>query len=233
MEKSDIKTLLELSAEAYHDHQVPRDNVRLVTVDDKSIGVTYFMRFTDSLMIIVFRGSDDGKDVLTNLNFCKQVPPYNNYSSKIRVHSGFLNVYKNENVRDNILQNITPEIKKIQITGHSLGAALAILCAVDIQYNFPDIDCEAIVYGCPRVGNKAFATSYNRRVFKTLRVKNGGDIITMLPPAMFGYSHVGANIKIGRRVPVSAADHHVYGYYSAFWQSEFCLDSSPAWFHKL
>jgi hypothetical protein len=33
------------------------------------------------------------------------------------------------------------------------------------------------------VGNRAFAKSYNRRVFKTLRVENGNDIVTRVPPA--------------------------------------------------
>ena len=101
-----------------------------------------------------------------------------------------------------------------------LGAALAVLCAVDIQYNFPHKDVEAYVFGCPRVGNKAFAKSYNKRVFKTLRVTNGNDIVAKVPPALLGFRHVGINIHTGVLLlpfAVSFEAHRPQNYYRALW----------------
>ena len=164
-----------------------------------------------STITIVFRGTDSPDEWRSNLLFFKKVIPYNNRNSAIRVHSGFINAYKNEKVRDKIHSLIPKETCRIIVAGHSRGAALAVLCAVDLQYNFPDKSVEAYLFGCPRVGNRAFAKSYNKRVFKTLRIENGNDIVTKLPPAVFGFRHVGTRIGVGNtRLPLllSAHDHY-------------------------
>ena len=109
---------------------------------------------------------------------------------------------------------------KITVTGHSLGAALAVLCAIDLQYNFENHDIEVYLFGCPRVGNAAFAKSYNKRIFKTLRVSNGNDIVTKIPPAILGFRHVGTEIHIGRlRLPhiFSFNQHRPQNYYRNLW----------------
>ncbi|HPP68988.1 MAG TPA: hypothetical protein PLU77_07910, partial [Clostridiales bacterium] len=55
----------------------------------------------------------------------------------------------------------------------------------------------------PRVGNLAFIRSYNKRVFKTFRAENGNDIVTKLPPAIFGYRHAGIKVHVGQmRLPL-------------------------------
>ena len=41
------------------------------------------------------------------------------------------------------------------MTGHSLGGALAVLCALDLQDIYGNINL--YTFGCPRVGNAAFA----------------------------------------------------------------------------
>ena len=79
--------------------------------------------------------------------FWKKCIPYGNTCSKVRVHTGFLNAYKSKQVRNRLLNMVTPEIRRIHICGHSYGAALSVLCAVDLQYNFPDRDIEVIVFG--------------------------------------------------------------------------------------
>ena len=143
-----------------------------------------------------------------------------NTDTKIRVHSGFLKGYKS--VRDTLHGKIPRDSCRIRITGHSLGAALALLCAVDIQYNFKNADIEVFLFGCPRVGNKAFVRSYNKRVFKTLRVTNGNDIVTKLPPVIFGYHHAGINIHTGMlSLPFafSFEEHRPENYYKSLWQN--------------
>ncbi|MHC1695903.1 MAG: hypothetical protein AB9835_11695 [Eubacteriales bacterium] len=207
----------QLSALAYNDIQPQVGGTAPVLIGNVEYNVQCWLRRKGDTLSVTFRGSDSDKDWQTNLTFWKKTIPYGNVSSPIRVHTGFLNAYKSPGVRDRLHASITPETRRIFISGHSQGAALAVLCAVDMEYNFPDRDIEAVLFGCPRVGNKAFASSYDKRVFKTLNVQNGNDIVTKLPPAIYGYRHVGIKLHVG--VPrvfgaLSCGEHRLQSYYS-------------------
>lgn len=162
----------------------------------------FILKDIDNNLIISFRGTQQIKDLLTDFNAWQQVIPYGNYHSKIRVHAGVLSAYKS--VRGTILEHVSSNkhnIDDIYITGHSLGGALAIFCAVDIQYNY---NLKPIVYisGNPAVGNKEFVRSYNKRVPDTIRTYLKKDIVPKLPPWWFqlkygGYSHVDHPNPIG------------------------------------
>ncbi|MDR1668528.1 MAG: lipase family protein [Oscillospiraceae bacterium] len=217
MDSAEIIRSLELSAAAYRDIQPYTPHTCTAMVDNPQSGVQFFFRRDGDTLWITFRGSDSYLDWKHNLMFWRKRIPYDNTESKIRVHTGFLDDYKTPGVRDVILKEVSEDIHFIKITGHSLGAALAVLCAVDVQYNRPDADIEVILFGCPRVGNKAFALSYNRRVDKTVRVENGNDIVTKVPPALFGFRHVGAKLRVGApRLPLAARalDHYPDCYYA-------------------
>ena len=215
MNGSRIQHSLELSVAAYRDVQpytCTPVNVNLPGQAD----VHYILRTDGDTLWIVFRGSDSLMDWKANLSFPKKRIPYDNTSTKIRVHGGFLSLYKLTEVRDRILSEVAKGVRRVRITGHSLGAALTVLCAVDVQYNFPGTDIEAILFGCPRVGNSAFVKSYNKRVDKTVRVEYGNDAVTKVPPAMFGFRHAGAKLHIGKpRIWgwFRANDHYPYRYY--------------------
>ncbi|MCL1806851.1 MAG: lipase family protein [Oscillospiraceae bacterium] len=217
MNSSDMIKAMEYSAAAYRDVQpYTSHGCQAVNVYGRA-DVHYFLCREGDTLWITFRGTDSWNDWKADLTFWKKTVPYNNTSSKIRVHTGFINLYKLSGVRDRILSKITPEIRAVKITGHSLGAALAVLCAVDIEYNYPDRDIEAIVFGCPRVGNKAFMKSYNKRVSKTVRIENSNDVITKVPPALWGFRHVGAKLHVGSpRLPLiaRALDHYPHRYYA-------------------
>ena len=212
--------MLEYSGMSYNNVQQKNLNDVVYHINDRYSDVCYQIRINEDTLTIVFRGSDSKKDWTFNLDFCKKVIPYGNIKSKIKIHSGFLNAYKSKNVRNKIKEFVTDKIKKIRLSGHSYGAALAIVCAIDLQYNFNDKDYEVIVFGCPKVGNKFFAESYNRRIFKTLRVENVGDIIPKLPFDFMGYKHVGACLNIGRNYIfnlLNVNNHSLQEYYSNIW----------------
>ena len=209
---------MEFSALAYAQVQPPLFGNLIAVIDDAPTGVQCFVRQQGSSLLICFRGSDSKKDWMTNLAFCKKVIPYNNPSSKVRVHSGFINAYKSLQVRGRLQQLVSPDIRKVMICGHSYGAALAVLCAVDLQYHFPSKDYEVFLFGCPRVGNRAFQKAYDQRVFKTLRIENGNDIVTKIPFALLGFRHVGIPVRIG--TPrcwglISVKQHHPGSYYAS------------------
>ncbi len=149
-------------------------------------GIAYKKRF-----VVAFRGSEETgiEDWITDLKFIKKVYPYSESNNKkVKVHYGFIQAYKS--VREVILKAArATAAKEIICTGHSLGAGLATLCALDLQYNLPEKEISCCTYGSPRVGNKHFAASYNRRVPQTYRFVNRADLIPKLP--IIGYKHIG------------------------------------------
>ena len=196
---NDILSMVEYAGIAYQSIQPEYPDVHLSVIDDPQTDIQCSIRQKNNTLCISFRGTDSLKDFITDIQFWKKKIPYDNHNSKIRVHSGFIDCYKKQQIRDCIHFCITENIKKIQLTGHSYGAALAVLCAVDLQYHFPKKDYEVFLFGCPRVGNRAFVSSYNKRIFKTLRFENGNDLVTKIPFCLFGYRHVGTKIHIGRK----------------------------------
>ncbi len=148
-------------------------------------------------LVVAFRGSEETgiADWITDLKFIQQVFPYGEGGNKkVKVHYGFIQAYKS--VRDAVLNETkkTP-YKRIICTGHSLGGALATLAALDIEYNLPDKDISCYTFGSPKVGNKYFTESYNKRVPKTFRFVNGSDTVPNIPPG--AYRHVGRVEQVG------------------------------------
>ena len=85
----------------------------------------------------------------------------------------------------------------LYVTGHSLGAALATLCAHRLTaargYPIQGV-CN---YGSPRVGNPDFAKNYQTALGpRTFRLVNNEDLVTRVPPRAVGYEHVGEMVYI-------------------------------------
>ncbi len=221
MDKRTILQMIEYCALSYRDCQPCKPEENIIFINTPKHDVQCYVRTVDETLVITFRGSDSWRDAISNLRFWKKKIPYGNTKSKIRVHTGFIDTYKSEKVRDIIHCQITHDIQKVQIMGHSLGAALSVLCAADLQYNYPGIDYEVLLLGCPRVGNRAFQKSYNKRVFKTFRVENGNDFVTKIPLALLGFRHVGIRLHVG--IPrisgvYSFAEHRLSSYYGQTWK---------------
>jgi predicted lipase len=84
------------------------------------------------------------------------------------------------------------------ISGHSLGGALALLCSLDIQYNYStDREIFTVTLGQPRTGNQAFKNSTNRRLKNYYRFVNGDDVVPKVPK--LGYAHAGELVPIGEK----------------------------------
>jgi triacylglycerol lipase len=142
-----------------------------------------------------FRGTSDTQEWVANID---AIPDdYRPISGFGQVHSGFQDVY--ELVRQNITANLataTAGCDQILITGHSLGAALAVLAAPDAARNMPPnaIEPRLITFAGPRVGLNDFAASFNAAIESCFRVVNFLDLVPYLPPTP--YVHVGAQISV-------------------------------------
>ncbi|KAA0038492.1 phospholipase A1-Ibeta2 [Cucumis melo var. makuwa] len=126
-----------------------------------------------------------------------------------KVECGFLSLYKTAGAHVRSLsESVVEEIRQltemykgetlsITVTGHSLGAALAILVADEISVCSAEVPPVAVFsFGGPRVGNKMFADRIKSRNVKVLRIVNSQDVITQVPPNPMTYSHVGTELRV-------------------------------------
>ena len=161
-------------------------------IEDEVVGTQCIIAIsTEGRIAIAFRGTSDFKDAFTDILAIKKRWLHGKrlfFTPK--VHFGFLNAYRP--VRKRILKSIKKLAKKdrkrIYVTGHSLGGALATLCAADIRRSVR-LQTTMYNFGAPRVGNRRFAKLYDKLVPDTFRFVNDKDIIPTIPK--IGYNHVG------------------------------------------
>ncbi|KAI3693189.1 hypothetical protein L6452_33020 [Arctium lappa] len=81
-----------------------------------------------------------------------------------------------------ILRMYSDEPVSLTITGHSLGASLAILAAYDIKTTIKHAPHLSVIsFGGPRVGNRTFRHHLEQQGTKILRIVNSDDLITKVP----------------------------------------------------
>ncbi len=145
-------------------------------------------------IVIAFRGTENQTldDWGTNAQISKVDWPEENPIG--RVHSGFLNGL------NDVWPEMVEEIKTLRdnnqpvwLTGHSLGGALATLAATSLTFgNYKPEVAGLYTFGQPRVGDNQFAISFNDALKKrSFRLVNNNDVVTRVPPRLFGYRHIG------------------------------------------
>ena len=145
-------------------------------------------------VVIAYRGTATCLEWLENLRATLTPLPPGAALSDSMVERGFLSLYTSRTstcpslqdlVReevDRLLQTYGDEPLSLTITGHSLGAALAILTAYDIKTTFSRAPLVTVVsFGGPRVGNRSFRCQLEKQGTKVLRIVNSDDLITKVP----------------------------------------------------
>jgi triacylglycerol lipase len=109
-----------------------------------------------------------------------------------RVHEGFWRDWQSIwGEVETVLQQWRKQEQRFLLTGHSMGGALAILAGMHLQMCGHGVD-GIYTFGTPRVGDRAFALQFNRRLYKqTFRLVNDQDVVCHLPLLSMGYAHVG------------------------------------------
>ncbi len=170
----------------------------------------FFMERDGNTLKIFFEWSDDKADWRNNFRFLA-IPwkPYKDMSHIWFCHRGFLKVWKS--IKSYIETEIlNTEIKKIEIVGYSHGAAIALLCYEFAKFNRPTIEVEGVGFGCPRVFWGVVPKALKERIKNFKAVRNGNDIVTHVPPAIFGFRHISELVKIGQTNPIK--DHYAKKY---------------------
>lgn len=142
-----------------------------------------FKRDADTA-VIAFRGTDPHiNDIVANLMVW-----HDNSVTQGDVHTGF----KRE--LDKIYPALLKWIKSrainktttVYVTGHSLGGAMASLCAARLHNEGYNVIL--YTYGSPRVGDKKWASQFES--IEVYRFINCNDIVTVVPPHGL-YHHIG------------------------------------------
>src|ERR1700761_983493 len=166
------------------------------------------------IAFLSFRGTSDVAEWVADIDAIPE--DYRPISGFGQVHSGFQEVY--QLIRANIAANLstaTAGCDQILITGHSLGAALAVLAGPDVARTMPPntIEPRLVTFAGPKVGLSDFAAKFNALIESCFRVVNFLDIVPFLPPAP--YVHVGAQISVNSGGPVQLGWRHSLDAYQA------------------
>ncbi|GMG98521.1 hypothetical protein Nepgr_000361 [Nepenthes gracilis] len=102
---------------------------------------------------------------------------------------------------EQLIDKYKDEELSISFTGHSLGASLSVLSALDVAENLSrEIPVTAFVFGCPKVGNKPFNNRVNSHPnLKVLHIRNVIDVIPHYPSRLIGYVYTGTELEIDTR----------------------------------
>jgi len=163
-----------------------------------------YVGYMNNTVYVVFRGTSPGslEDWIEDLKFS----PLNPYpkNPNVRVHGGFYDAYLSikpqlRTAFVSILKKFNQKPDAILFTGHSLGAALITICALDyVEDGLVPSGVPYAVYnfGSPRVGNQNFGTYYDSvvGVGNTWRVINKADIVPHLPPELMSFFHVNRQV---------------------------------------
>eukprot|EP01064_Diplonema_japonicum_P027799 TRINITY_DN4102_c0_g1_i1.p1 TRINITY_DN4102_c0_g1~~TRINITY_DN4102_c0_g1_i1.p1 ORF type:complete len:397 (+),score=54.95 TRINITY_DN4102_c0_g1_i1:88-1191(+) len=182
-------------------------------------------------LVVGWRGTEPGSffDILTDLKI-RLVHPVEHAAEKQyhvcgslegKVHRGFLEAYlpaahagfASESGREcmdakvqRLIQKHEHDIKRVVVTGHSLGGALATLYGVHLKKSLKkfgvcptSVDFKVITFGSPRVGDRDFALHTNDVLtrggvpgYEHLRWVHESDIVPRVPGAwLSGYVHTG------------------------------------------
>lgn len=158
----------------------------------------YCVQFDGDTAYILFQWSHGDEDWKNNFDF--PATPYKDMKLKWKCHRGFLRVWKT--IKPYIEQIDFSSAKKIVVAGYSHGAAIATLCHEYMWFNYPDKRDSLIGYGfgCPRC-YCGFTVPKELRVRweNFYPIRNINDIVTHVPPRIFGFVHTNKVVTIGTK----------------------------------
>lgn len=164
----------------------------------RKIAVFYgFLLESPEDSILVFRGTQRTAEWLGNVYAVQR--PYldpNTGAEVGLIHEGFRRIADSiiDPLAVDAVKQINPN-KPCYVSGHSLGAALATLLALDIALKVPALQpkLQVYVYASPRVGNPEFVRQYAKILPNTYRITNLADLVPTMPPTKLRaeFVHVG------------------------------------------
>ena len=186
----------------------------------KTIGIIAQNAADDTDIFIAVRGTEGIWEWLQDFKF--GIRSFPNVPGSGLTEDGFTDMYLSFSLTPspsstfmNDVAALLPPNAMVTVTGHSLGAALATLLALDMAVNtkFP---IGLYTLASPRVGDLSFHNLFNHIVQNAYRIANRLDIVPKTPPPLL-YFHVGDETDL---IPSSAmkfdlaCEHHLTSYFN-------------------
>ncbi|KAL6784116.1 hypothetical protein ACKKBG_A04865 [Auxenochlorella protothecoides x Auxenochlorella symbiontica] len=166
-----------------------------------------FVGWSNSLQatVIAFRGTDSRsiynwvtnmRTWRTDLNLTTPGAPAN-----ALVHGGFLTSWSGSSLSRSVTRAAAALQRRhgphpVHATGHSLGGALATICAMELRALHGLHDVRLTTFGSPRVGNAVFAAWLQRVVPEHWRFTHNRDIVPSVAPPYMGFWHLAREVWV-------------------------------------
>lgn len=158
------------------------------------VSADYAVLRRDGHLFLLFQDSDGENDWRRNLDFYPEAVPHSDFQA----HGGFVRTFAE------VLPLIEvafgdPTVRHVTVAGYSHGAALAFLAFEAVWQRRADLreHLFGVGFGCPRVFFGIPSPDVARRWENFSLVFVTGDVVTGLPPAILGFSHVGKKLPLG------------------------------------
>jgi triacylglycerol lipase len=160
--------------------EVGFDDVQYIERD----GAQAYTLATERDLVVVCRGTEPNEwnDIKADANALTDLA-----ETVGRVHRGFKREV--DDIWPELEERLRNEERFVWFCGHSLGAAMAQICAGRCQLSdIAAVPAEVATFGSPRVGTKRYIQHAKVR---HLRWVNNNDIVTRVPPQWLRYRHTG------------------------------------------
>jgi triacylglycerol lipase len=139
--------------------------------------------------VVTCRGTEpnDWRDVKADLDLATVMSETAGW-----VHRGFKREV--DELWPRLEQALVNNTRTLWFCGHSLGAAMAAICAGRCRLSYIRSNPRALyTYGSPRVGNRRYVNYVQLEAYRWV---NNNDIVTRVPPSWLGYRHKGEEVYL-------------------------------------
>lgn len=221
--------LLWYSSLIYLDEEVPEDEfdstlrtaMDLYNLNEHKIfhepelQVRAIVAWSDQDIVVAFRGTQERSNIVADIMLWRTGHPnmpnkgkniISRWWKKPLVHYGFLLSFLSNHVGDDVVRLVYSLVVarsgrvNVRFTGHSLGGALATLCAYEVARGCHELlasdQIMCYTFGAPRVGNKYLAKELERAVPNLWNVVNNVDMIYFTGKLFGLYKHPGLRVML-------------------------------------
>ena len=196
-----------------------------------------FIATRGTAIYVVFRGTKTISEWISDATFSQVNYAY--VANAGKVEKGFNGIYAS--IHSAMTQKVASlasggTFTTLYITGHSLGAALAVLAAPDFAAHTPFNQPVVYTFAGPRAGDPLFALFFNGNIGTTWRVVNTNDEAPKVPnvvttefgppperkPEVFFFEHVNTEYPITFGQPIRSLADLIFNHSSCNYYATLC-----------